>query len=96
MNALHRRMVQRRRPSGEPLPEDALFVSCVGGTAIDRVLSRGVEIVQQNGKMKKADIVLITDGQSETGNAPYIRQIGAGLGVTVLGFGIGVDYGPCI
>lgn len=77
---------------GDPLPEDALFVSCVGGTAIDRVLSRGLEVIQRNeGKLKKADLVLITDGQSETYNAPYIRQVAAGLGVTILGVGIGVE-----
>lgn len=77
---------------GDSLPEDALFVSCVGGTAIDRVLSRGLEIIQKHeGQLKKADLVLITDGQSETYNAPNIRRIAAGLGVTILGFGIGVD-----
>lgn len=77
---------------GDALPEDALFVSCVGGTAIDRVLSRGLEVIQRNeGDLKKADITLITDGASEQYNAPYIRSVAAGLGVTLLGFGIGVD-----
>jgi Mg-chelatase subunit ChlD len=77
---------------GEPLPEEALFTACAGGTEICRVLARGLEIIRTNeGSMKKADIVLITDGASETNEAPFIRQLAAGLGVTVLGFGIGVE-----
>lgn len=76
---------------GDPLPEDALFIGCAGGTEICRVLARGLEIIRTNpGALKKADLVLITDGASETNEAPFIRQLAAGLGVTVLGFGIGV------
>ena len=77
---------------GESLPEDALFIACAGGTDIGRVLIRALGIIQNNeGSMKKADVVLITDGASEENNAPYIRQLAAGLGVTMLGFGIGVN-----
>jgi uncharacterized protein with von Willebrand factor type A (vWA) domain len=76
---------------GEPLPEDALFIGCAGGTDICKVLSRSLEIIRTNpGVMKKADIVLITDGGSEAHEAPFLRQLAAGLGVTLLGFGIGV------
>jgi uncharacterized protein with von Willebrand factor type A (vWA) domain len=76
---------------GDALPEEALFIGCAGGTEICRVLARGLEIIRTHpGALKKADLVLITDGASETNEAPFIRQLAAGLGVTVLGFGIGV------
>lgn len=76
---------------GEALPEECLFVNASGGTNITGVLARALSIIQErNGAMKKADIVLITDGESETQDAPVVRQLAEGLGVTVLGFGIGV------
>ena len=40
--------------------------------------------------MRKADVVLITDGESETQDAPVIKQMAGELGVTILGVGIGV------
>lgn len=77
---------------GGQLPEDALFVSCSGGTNITGTLARALSIIQEsNGAMKKADVVLITDGESETQDAPVVRQLAEGMGVTILGFGIGVD-----
>ncbi len=77
---------------GEPLPESALFVGCAGGTSIERVLRRSLEIIQDSdGAMKKADVVLITDGQSDGNNAPQVRQVAKEMGVTMLGIGIGVD-----
>lgn len=76
---------------GGHLPEDALFVSCSGGTNITGTLARALSIIQESdGAMKKADVVLITDGESETQDAPVVRQLAEGLGVTILGFGIGV------
>lgn len=76
---------------GGQLPEDALLVSCSGGTNITGTLARALSIIQEsNGAMKKADVVLITDGESETQDAPVVRQLAGGLGVTILGFGIGV------
>lgn len=41
--------------------------------------------------MKAADVVLITDGESETQDAPVIRQLAEQLRVTILGVGIGVS-----
>lgn len=77
---------------GEPLPEDSLFVQASGGTNITGVLARALTIVQESGgAMKKADVVLITDGESETQDAPVVRQLAEVLGVTILGFGIGVE-----
>ena len=68
-----------------------MFISCGGGTDIANVVSRGLDIVEQNpGAMRKADVVLITDGGSSTDRAPQLRARAAQLGVTMLGFGIGV------
>lgn len=76
----------------EPLPEEGLFVSCSGGTSIANVLSTGLSLIRRHpGALKKADVVLITDGESDTAPAAELRAVAAELGVTVLGFGIGVD-----
>jgi len=77
---------------GEPLPEEALFTACAGGTEIAVALARGLELIRGNsGPLKKADIVLITDGGSDTSSAARLRDDAAALRVTILGFGIGVE-----
>ena len=77
---------------GELLPETELFVSCGGGTDIANVMARSLEIIETNpGAMKRADIVLITDGGSSIEQAASLRARAATLGVTILGFGIGVE-----
>jgi len=76
---------------GEALPQDALFVGCDGGTDIDAALCKALDIIQTgNDGMKAADVVLITDGISNADEAPTLRERAKALGVTVLGFGIGV------
>ncbi|MBI5543811.1 MAG: VWA domain-containing protein [Deltaproteobacteria bacterium] len=77
---------------GEPLPEAALFTACAGGTEIADAVARGLELVSQyQGPLKKADLVLITDGGSDAAMAPNLRAQALELGVTVLGLGIGVE-----
>ena len=77
---------------GEPLPEEALFTACAGGTEIAVALNRGLELIRCNGgPLKKADIVLITDGGSDTSSAAKLHDDAAALGVSILGFGIGVE-----
>jgi uncharacterized protein with von Willebrand factor type A (vWA) domain len=77
---------------GSQLPEDALFTECSGGTDIALVLTRALSLIQESdGAMKKADVVLITDGESERGGAPAIRKLAAEMGVTLVGLGIGVE-----
>lgn len=77
---------------GEPLPEDALFTACAGGTEIGVALQRGLELIRNNqGQLKKADVVLITDGGSDTNTAPKIREDALAMGVSILGLGIGVE-----
>ncbi len=79
---------------GEKFPAAELFLSCGGGTEISSVVSRGLDIIEQNpGAMRKADIVLITDGGSAIDMAPALRGRAVALGVTILGFGIGIDHG---
>ncbi|MFT3840786.1 MAG: VWA domain-containing protein [Myxococcaceae bacterium] len=77
---------------GESLPEDSLFVPASGGTNITGVIFRALNIIEErDGKLKQADVVLITDGESDTSGAPVVGEKAAQLGVTVLGFGIGVS-----
>jgi hypothetical protein len=55
-------------------------------------MSRGIDIVRSNaGVLKKADIVLITDGGSDAQQAPQLREQASTLGISSLGLGIGVD-----
>jgi uncharacterized protein with von Willebrand factor type A (vWA) domain len=77
---------------GEPLPEEGLFVGCSGGTDISAALTRGLEIIRGHpGALRKADLVLVTDGGSDPSSAPKVREEAAELGVTILGLGIGVE-----
>jgi uncharacterized protein with von Willebrand factor type A (vWA) domain len=76
----------------EPLPEAALFTSCCGGTEIADAVNRGLELIRLNqGQLKKADLVLITDGGSDAQMAPKLREQAVEMGVTILGLGIGVE-----
>ena len=77
---------------GESLPEAALFVAADGGTDIDRVIRRGLEIVElRPGALRQADIVLITDGGASSDNVAELRERATKLGVTVLGVAIDVE-----
>ncbi len=77
---------------GEPLPEGALFTACAGGTEIADAVNRGLELVRQHqGQLRKADLVLVTDGGSDVQMAPRLREHAVDLGVTILGLGIGVE-----
>jgi Mg-chelatase subunit ChlD len=76
----------------EALPEDGLFVSCAGGTEIAAAVDRGLEIIRTHpGVLRKADLVLVTDGGSDASAAGALRESAATLGVTILGLGIGVE-----
>ncbi|OFX24393.1 MAG: VWA domain-containing protein [Anaeromyxobacter sp. RBG_16_69_14] len=76
----------------EPLPEAALFQGCGGGTSIDAALTRALKIIDTHpGALRKADVVLVTDGASDESSAPELRQLAERLNVTLLGLGIGVS-----
>jgi Mg-chelatase subunit ChlD len=77
---------------GENLPEEGLFVACAGGTEIGTAVTRGLEIIKANeGQLRKADLVLVTDGGSDTASAPLLREAAKLIGVTIIGLGIGVE-----
>lgn len=77
---------------GDDLPEEGLFVACAGGTEIGTAISRGLEIIRASqGQLRKADVVLVTDGGSDPNSAPNLRTTAQALGVTILGLGIGVE-----
>lgn len=76
---------------GQELPEAGLFVQCSGGTDIACAFDRALSIVEHHpGAMRRADVVIVTDGASDARRAPELRERAAGLGVTALGLGIGV------
>ncbi len=76
---------------GEALPETGLFIPCDGGTSIDAAVRRGLDLIAERpGALRKADIVLITDGGSSDDTAQELRDRAATLGVTVLGVAIDV------
>jgi uncharacterized protein with von Willebrand factor type A (vWA) domain len=78
-------------PIGGELPERALFAECGGGTDVATALERALAIIEQHpGALKKADAVLITDGETLTERAPALRRRAIELGVTILGIGIGI------
>jgi uncharacterized protein with von Willebrand factor type A (vWA) domain len=77
---------------GEALSEAALFVPADGGTDIDKVVRRGLEIIEQRpGALREADIVLISDGGSNSEDAGELRERAVKLSVTVLGVAIDVE-----
>jgi uncharacterized protein with von Willebrand factor type A (vWA) domain len=75
---------------GAKLPIEALFTGCAGGTDIDHVIGRGLELIEADGTLRRADLVLITDGVSDPVRAPELRQRAAARGVSIIGVGIGV------
>jgi Mg-chelatase subunit ChlD len=82
---------EHRVEPGSPLPVEALFTSCGGGTNIDTVIDRALAIIsERKAGIGRADVVLISDGVSKGERAAEVRGRAEGLGVTVLGVGIGI------
>jgi uncharacterized protein with von Willebrand factor type A (vWA) domain len=76
---------------GERLDEEALNLTCSGGTDIDAAVARGLDIIARNpGALHEADLVLVTDGCSLAERAAELKNKAKALGVSVLGVGIGV------
>lgn len=79
---------------GDALSEGALFVPADGGTDIDGVIRRGLEIIERHpGGLRRADIVLVTDGASNAEESAELRARAAKLCVSVLGVAIDVEPG---
>ena len=76
---------------GEALPEAALAVQCSGGTDISKAIGASLDIIKGGDIIRDADVVLITDGASDTTVADLVRARAQDLDVTILGIGIGVE-----
>lgn len=77
---------------GAPVPEEALFVRCGGGTSIAAAVERGLEIIADvRGGLRSADLVLVSDGEDDAGAAPSVRERAAALGVSIFGLAIGIS-----
>jgi len=77
-------------PGGQ-LPHQALFVSCSGGTSIATAFERALTIIGEHpGALRKSDIVLLTDGESDAQPASALRERARTLNVTSLGLAIEV------
>lgn len=74
---------------GETLPEQALFVPADGGTDINAAMVAGLGVIEQEPGLKKADIVLITDGGSSAYGVEPLREKAKALNVNVIGISIG-------
>jgi len=82
----------------EPLPEAALFHACAGGTSIDGLLARALRTIETHpGALCKSDVVLVTDGGSDTATAAELRQAAGRLNAPArLGIGVSIDaLTPC-
>jgi uncharacterized protein with von Willebrand factor type A (vWA) domain len=77
-------------PPGQLVPERVLHVEPNGGTDIDVAFERALTIIEQ-GKhnLRKADIVLITDGASHPARAKQLRERAKRQGVVSFGISIG-------
>ncbi|MEW5848037.1 MAG: VWA domain-containing protein [Myxococcota bacterium] len=77
---------------GEVMPWDALFVRCHGGTDIHNALTHSLDMVleQQAGVLRHSDIVLVTDGESDSSAASMVKDRARAADVSILGIGIGV------
>ncbi len=66
-------------------------MQCGGGTDIDRAVERGLELVAGEPVLRKADLVLVTDGVSTADEAPRLREAARARQVSIFGLAIGMD-----
>ena len=77
-------------PPGRPIPEKVLFAPLQGGTNVECALDLALGAVESRSVMSRADIILVTDGESSTQNAESIRERALSKDVRIFGIGIGV------
>lgn len=65
-----------------------------GGTEFDPPLKRAVEIIKESASFKKADIILITDGEAELSAevASQVKDLVDNAGLSLYLIGIGTDF----
>jgi uncharacterized protein with von Willebrand factor type A (vWA) domain len=79
-------------PAGGQLPEEALAGAGDGGTSIDKAIDRSLDLVSRHpGQLRRADVVLITDGISPDEGAAALKARADSMSTTILGVGIGVE-----
>lgn len=74
---------------GNAIPKEHLCVAPRGGTNIYEVLDLALNAVETRARMHRADIILITDGESDTSRADEIKERAKQRDVSILGIGIG-------
>lgn len=85
----------RKVKPSEPLPIESVTRRASGGsTNIEAALKHALAVIEEEkrkgGKLGQADVILITDGQSYTGNALEVRAMAEKLDVSIIALGIGV------
>jgi uncharacterized protein with von Willebrand factor type A (vWA) domain len=73
------------------VPPELLFANCSGGTDIADALESGLQFLTGNSPLARADLVLITDGESSTERAEIIREQARASKTEILALGIGVS-----
>ena len=76
-----------------PLIQDALDHRCAGGTDFDAPVLRAIEIIRTSRSMKKADVVIITDGEDdlESTTIEAATSLTRTEGVSWFAVGVGPD-----
>lgn len=83
-------------PAGKATPAliaEALDTRCAGGTSFDPPILRAVEVIRTAKSMKRADVVVITDGESDM-DPPTVeaaRKLTKEQGVSWFVVGVGAD-----
>ncbi len=75
---------------GAPIPKEHLMVAPRGGTDIAKVLDLALNAVETRKIMHRADIILITDGESDDSTAEEVRARAEAADVSIFGIGIGI------
>lgn len=72
----------------------AISFRSAGGTAFDPVLTEACDVIEHSASMKRADVIIITDGEAEY-TAPVAERMNTlrkSQGVTVYAIGVGYDF----
>jgi uncharacterized protein with von Willebrand factor type A (vWA) domain len=79
---------------GEMMSEQGLLEEPSSGTSIDCAVADALNQIEEARRQKtafgKADVILITDGEDDAGNAAQLRARAQELGVNIFGIGIGI------
>jgi Mg-chelatase subunit ChlD len=74
----------------DKLPEEVLRWPARGGTNISLAVGRALELIEQRGSLSLADVVVISDGEADSTEAPALMERAQRLEVSSLGLAIDV------